>query len=144
MFNEAASEFEEAPNREFTIVQNSEYVDYCEWWHCEDIGRKEILKNALPPNLIEIVKKPLPPYLEEMADAGCFVDADFPLPEDIFDLGSGLTPGGYVFDEDSNAAQEKGFDYLQATFAGETLLLNEPVPLKGGVDDLDLVQAIRI
>jgi hypothetical protein len=123
-FDEAASEVDEAPNRKFTIMQSSGYGDYCEWRHEEDSGRKEMLKNALPLNLIEIVKKPLPPYLEEMADAGCFVDADFPLPEDIFDLGSGLTQGGYVIDEDSKAAQERDFHYLQQMFAGETILLN--------------------
>jgi hypothetical protein len=63
-----------------------------------------------------------------MADAGCFVDVDvpappavppyddaeFPLPRDISEFGSGLTPEGYVIiDVDSNAAQEKDLDYLQ-------------------------------
>jgi hypothetical protein len=88
-----------------------------------------------------------------MVDAGCFVDvdvpappavppfvdADFPLPQDISDFGSGLTPEGYVYDEDGKTAQEKDFDYLQATFAGATILLKEHEPLKRGVDDQDLV-----
>jgi hypothetical protein len=97
-----------------------------------------------------------------MEDAGCFVDVDVPaapavlpdgdaefaIPEDISRFGSGLTPEGYFFDEDSKAPLEKDFAYLQANYAGETMLLDELVPLKGGVDDiiddLRLVLAIRI
>ena len=74
-----------------------------------------------------------------MEDAGCFVDedvlaapavlpdgdAEFTIPEDISRFGSGMTPEGYFFDEDGEAPQEKDRDYLQATYGGETMLLDE-------------------
>jgi hypothetical protein len=55
IFNEAAPapnrEFEEeAPtptNREFAILQNSDYVKYHEWWLEEDAGRKANLEKKL-------------------------------------------------------------------------------------------------
>jgi hypothetical protein len=97
-----------------------------------------------------------------MDDARCFVDVDVParpavvpggdaeftIPEDISSFWSGLTPEGYFFDVDGEAPQEEDFGFLQDLYAGETILLDEPEALKGGVDDitddLRLVLAIRI
>ena len=100
----------------------------------EDTGRKAILENGLPLKLIELLKKPLPSYLEDMDDAGCFVDVDEPdgnggyiPPQDTSSFQVGLTSKGYytsgVHDVHGEEPHEDDYSFLEGKYAGETILL---------------------
>jgi hypothetical protein len=133
-------------------------VNYQLWRLEEHTGRKAILENSLSLKLIELLKKPLPSYLEDMDAAGCFVDVDVPArpagvpdgdgefttPKAISRFLTGLTPEGDLFDKHGENSQEKDFSFLQDVYGGVCILLKESETLKGGVDDLCLVLRIRI
>jgi hypothetical protein len=164
IFEEAASppvnEFEGDTecNRQFTIISNTDACNYQLWRLEEDPGRKANSRNLLPLSLIELLGKPLPRYLEDMGAPGVpgrFVDVDepdangeFTHPQDTSRFSVGLTPAGYyssgTFDVHGEEPAENDFSFLQGKYAGETILLKEFEPLKGGIDDLRLVLDIRI
>jgi hypothetical protein len=146
-------------NRQFTIMTNTVAINYQLWRVEEDPERKAELCKLLPPSLIAVLEKPLPRYLEDMGASGVhgrFVDVDQPdedgdytHPQDTARfLPGGLTKKGYyssgTFDVQGEEPDESDHVFLEGRYAGESILLKEFAPLKGGLDDLHLVRAIRM
>jgi hypothetical protein len=103
------------------------------------------------------LEKPLPRFIEDMGGSGgpeLFVDVEHPggeytHPQDTVSFfPAGLTEEGYYFsgttDVQGDESDANDHHILLGKYAGESILLNEIGPLRGGLDDLQLVLAIRI